>query len=91
MSRRMVCVALLLLLAWGLSSLLLTACEPSYRDAGREIGGLVNDAESTVQAEAEEAVSEFQAGLQESGACSGAALALVGGGMVAAVVSRRRA
>ena len=90
MSRRVAYAALLLLLVWGVGSVALTACEPSYREAGRQVGELVNDAESTVQAEAEKAASEFQEGLQESGACSGAAMTLAGGGLVAAVLSRRR-
>ena len=88
MSRRVACAALLLL-AWVLGSLVLTACEPSYREAGRQVGELVNDAESTVQAEAEKAAREFQEGVQESGASGGAAMTLVGGGLLAAVVSRR--
>lgn len=50
----------------------------------------VEEQAPTVAAEAATAAREFSEGVQESGACSGAAMALVGASLLAAIVQRHQ-
>lgn len=104
MWRKEACTTSLLLLICALAGALLTGCDPDYREAGRRTGELYNEVEEqapTVVAEAEEraptaaagaatAARDFSEGLQESGACSGAATVLLCAGVIAAILPRRQ-
>jgi hypothetical protein len=50
----------------------------------------VEERAPTVAAEAAEAARDFSEGVRESGVCSGAAMLVLGAGLMAAVVQRRR-
>jgi hypothetical protein len=50
----------------------------------------VEEQAPTVAAEAADAAREFSEGVQESGACSGAAMALVGVSLIAAILQRHQ-
>jgi hypothetical protein len=50
----------------------------------------VEERAPTVAAEAAEAARDFSEGVRESGVCSGAAMVVLGAGLMAAVVQRRR-